>query len=438
VDALIFSKGAIDSLLKIVDHVWIENRIEPLDARWQEQILASHDQLAQDGLRVLGVAYRPLDLDGCTTDPLEQNLTFIGFVGMLDPARPEVQEAIQLCQGAGIRVVMITGDHPLTAHHIASDLGITLQGRLLTGQALARLSAAELADIVETVEVYARVSPEDKLKIVKALQQRGHIVAMTGDGVNDAPALKQADIGVAMGITGTDVSKEAADIVLQDDNFATMVAAVQEGRVIYDNIRKFIQYTLTGNAGQLWLLFLAPFLGMPLPLTPIQILWINLIADGLLAVALSFEPAEPGVMRRPPYPPQESIFARGMGRDILWVGFLLGLVLLGVAYGYWANGLASWQTMVFTTLAFSRIGLSETVRSAYSSVLELGLFSNPRLLGAVALTLTLQMVIIYVPVLQTFFGTLPLSGQEIAIALLLSTLSPLSLELKKQVVRPAR
>lgn len=436
VDALVFSKGAIDSLLTIVDHVWIENRIELLDDRWREQILASHDQLAQDGLRVLGVAYRPQDLAN-STNQLEQNLTFIGFVGMLDPARPEVQEAIKLCQGAGIRVVMITGDHPLTAHHIASDLGITRQGKLLTGQALSRLTAAELAAIVETVEVYARVSPEDKLKIVKALQQLGHVVAMTGDGVNDAPALKQAEIGVAMGITGTDVSKEAADIVLQNDNFATIVAAVQEGRVIYDNIRKFIQYTLTGNAGQLWLLFLAPFLGMPLPLTPIQILWINLIADGLLAVALSFESAEPGIMQRPPYPPRESIFARGLGRDIVWVGLLLGLVLLGVAYGYWANGLGSWQTMVFSTLAFSRIGLAETVRSAYSSVSQLGLLSNSRLLGAVILTLTLQLAIIYLPALQTFFGTIALSRQEIAIALILSTLSPLALELKKQVVRPS-
>ncbi|MEM6256314.1 MAG: calcium-translocating P-type ATPase, PMCA-type [Cyanobacteria bacterium P01_D01_bin.156] len=430
-NAVVFSKGALQSLMPSLDRVWMDNRVQTLTDDLRQRIYKAHDHLADQGLRVLGLAFRPLSAVP-SSEHLEEHLVFLGMVGLMDPARPEVKQAINLCRTAGIQVAMITGDHPLTARHIAQDLGISSH-RLLTGQALSQLPVDRLEETVTKTQLYARVTPEDKLRIVQALQQRGHIVAMTGDGVNDAPALKQADIGVAMGITGTDVAKEAADIVLQDDNFASIVAAVREGRVIYDNIRKFIKYTLAGNVGQLWLLFLAPFLGMPIPLVPIQILWINLIADGLLALALSFEPAEHSVMQRPPHRPNESIFSRGMGADILWIGLLLGIVLILVAYSYWSNENPAWQTMVFTTLAFSRIALSEAVRSSSESLFRIGLFSNPKLLVAVLVTVCLQLVVIYVPACQAFFSTVALSGQELAIALLLGTLSFWAIEVKKAI-----
>ncbi|MEM8612304.1 MAG: cation-translocating P-type ATPase [Cyanobacteria bacterium P01_H01_bin.105] len=430
-NTVVFSKGALHSLMTTIDRVWLDNQVQVLTDELRQRIFAAHDRLANRGLRVLGLAFRPLS--GAPKE-LEHQLVFLGMMGLMDPARPEVKAAIGLCHTAGIQVMMITGDHPLTAQHIAQDLSIG-SNTLLTGQALSKLSGDELETAVTETSVYARVTPEDKLKIVQALQRRGHIVAMTGDGVNDAPALKQADIGVAMGITGTDVAKEAADIVLQDDNFASIVAAIREGRVIYDNIRKFIKYTLAGNVGQLWMLLIAPFLGMPIPLVPIQILWINLIADGLLALALSFEPAEHRVMKRPPYRPNESIFSRGMGTDILWIGMLLGLVLIGVAHSYWSSGSQAWRTMVFTTLAFSRIALSEAVRSSSESLFKIGLLSNIKLLGAVLLTFCLQLVVVYVPACQVFFSTVALSGQEVAIAVLLGTISFWAVEFKKMLSR---
>ncbi|MEM9265156.1 MAG: cation-translocating P-type ATPase [Cyanobacteria bacterium P01_F01_bin.13] len=429
--AAVFSKGALHSLMDTIDRVWLDDQVQVLTDERRQQIYKAHDQLADQGLRVLGVAFRPI---ATVPDKLEQQLVFLGMLGLMDPARPEVKDAIDLCQTAGIQVVMITGDHPLTAQHIAQDLGIA-NGTILTGQDLSTMPVETLETAATKTSVYARVTPEDKLRIVQALQQHGHIVAMTGDGVNDAPALKQADIGVAMGITGTDVAKEAADIVLQDDNFASIVAAVREGRVIYENIRKFIKYTLAGNVGQLWLLLVTPFLGMPIALVPIQILWINLIADGLLALALSFEPAERQVMRRPPHRPNENIFSRGMGTDILWIGLLLGVVLILVAHGYWRADNPAWQTMVFTTLAFSRIALSEGVRSSSESLFRIGLLSNTKLLGAVLLTFCLQLVVIYVPVCQVFFSTVALSGQEIAIALLLGTIIFWAVELKKVLIK---
>ncbi|MGB7443795.1 MAG: cation-translocating P-type ATPase [Coleofasciculaceae cyanobacterium] len=438
--SLSFTKGAIDSILDISDRVWVNDHTEPIDESKRERIRESHDQLAQEGLRVLGVAFRSWESTPSEQgeESLENNLVFIGMVGMIDPARPEVKTAIHTCQAAGIRPVMITGDHPLTAQHIASELGITKNGNLLKGQTLNKMSIEELEEIAESIDVYARVSPEHKLNIVQALQDKGHIVAMTGDGVNDAPALKKADIGVAMGITGTDVAKEASDIVLQDDNFATIVASVEEGRVIYDNIRKFIKYTLTGNGGELWVILLAPFLGMPLPLEPLQILWINLIADGMLALALSVEPAERNVMHRRPYKPNESIFSRGVGRDILWIGLLLGIVLLGVAAGYWFSepgNVRLMQTMVFTTLAFCRITLALAVRSDRDSLFKIGVLSNKPLLGVVLITFALQFAVVYVPFLQDFFETTALSGQHLAISLGLSILVFASVELQKWLMR---
>ena len=282
-----FTKGGVNSLLEVCCQVWLEDHAQPLDKTRRQQILEINQELAQDGHRVLGVAFRLWD--GLPPILQEKNLIFLGIVAMMDPPRPEVKTAIETCLQAGIRPVMITGDQALTARHVAQELGIPYSDRVLGGKELARLSLGELANKVDSTAVYARVSPDQKLKIVEALQNRGEIVAMTGDGVNDAPALKQANIGVAMGITGTDVAKEAADIVLLDDNFATIVAAVEQGRTIFDNIRKFIKYSMTGNASSLWVMVLAPLLSMPLPLFPLQILWINLLADGLLSLALSFE-----------------------------------------------------------------------------------------------------------------------------------------------------
>lgn len=420
-----FTKGAVDGLLNISSHVWVIDHAEPLTPLWRERIQRSNDQLAQNGMRVLGVGFelRQSDQADDPADPLESNLTFVGLIGMIDPARPEVAQAVQTTYSAGVRPLMITGDHPLTALYIARQLGIIRDGRdeVITGHDLATMSMEELKRRLTEVSVFARVSPEHKLKIVQALQEMGHIVAMTGDGVNDAPALKKADIGVAMGITGTDVSKEAADMVLLDDNYATIVAAVEEGRRIYDNIRKFIKYTMTSNAGEIWVMLLAPFLGMPLPLMPLQILWINLVTDGLPGLALSVEPPESNTMRRPPYSPQENIFGRGMARDILWIGLLMGVVSLVMGFWVWSTGHAHWQTMVFTTLTLAQMGNALAIRSDYESLFRLGLRSNPMMLGAVLLTFGLQMMVIYVPFFQNIFNTAALTWDELAISLLAST-----------------
>jgi Ca2+-transporting ATPase len=434
---VVFYKGAVDGLLELTTQVWAGDEAVAMTDELRGRIEAANAELADTGQRVLGVAFRRLSAQPEETDEaeLEQDLTFIGLVGMMDPPRPEVKEAVDICKSAGIRPVMITGDHPLTARHIAQELKIATNGRVMTGQELSQMSIADLEGVVEEVPVYARVSPEHKLKIVQSLQDLGHIVAMTGDGVNDAPALKKADIGVAMGITGTDVAKEAADMVLLDDNFATIVAAVEEGRTIYDNIRKFIKYTLTSNAGELLVMLLAPFLGMPLPLLPLQILWINLVTDGLPGLALTLESAERDAMRRPPYAPQESIFGRGLGRDILWVGLLMALVSLGVGYWGWSSGNPAWQTMVFTTLVLSQLGNAMALRSERDSLFTIGLFSNPAMLGTVLVTFGLQLAAMYVPFLQTIFKTQALSASELAICLVLSTVVFLGVEIEKLLLR---
>ncbi|MGA7954915.1 MAG: cation-translocating P-type ATPase [Gloeobacterales cyanobacterium] len=434
---VVFTKGAVDSLLEVSTRVWVQNRAETLTDEWRARITATNDGFAQEGIRVLGVAFRSLEslsANGAVAS-IEQNLIFIGMVGMIDPARPEVKDAVQTCKHAGIRPVMITGDHPLTAYHIAQELGISNGGRILTGRDLERLSPKELEGLVEDVSVYARVSPEHKLKIVEALQNRGHVVAMTGDGVNDAPALKKADIGIAMGITGTDVAKEASDMVLQDDNFATIVAAVEEGRTIYDNIRKFIKFSIAGNLGKILVVILAPFLGMPLPLLPLQILWLNLLTDGLLGLGLSVEPAERNAMQRPPIARESNIFGDGMGRQIFWVGFLIGLVSLWVGYEAWQSNQPHWQTLVFTTLAFLQIGQALAVRSFRDSVFQIGPWSNKLLLGMVVLVFGLQLAVVYVPFLQDIFTTVPLSTEELAISLGLGTLVFWGVELEKWLIR---
>jgi len=408
-----------------------------MSAVWRRRIEAANRQLAEEGMRVLGLAVRSHGQIPQPAGPesLENELTFIGLVGMVDPARPEVYHAVNTSREAGVRPIMITGDHPLTARYIAKELGISTEKGIITGKELESLSQNELEETVEKVSVFARVSPEHKLKIVQALQNRGQIVAMTGDGVNDAPALKKADIGLAMGITGTDVSKEASDIVLLDDNFATIVAAIEEGRVIYDNIRKFIKYALTSNTGEIWVMLLGPFLGMPLALLPLQILWINLVTDGLPGLALGVEKAERDTMRRPPYPPKESVFARGIGRDILWVGLVIGLLSLGVGYWYWVRDLPTWQTMVFSTLTISEMGYVLAIRSQRDSLFSLGVFSNRLLIGAVLLTTLLQIGVVYVPFLQVIFETVPLTIPDLSICFAASVVLFALVELQKWMLR---
>jgi Ca2+-transporting ATPase len=374
-----FCKGATDSLLDVCDYIWTGEEVLSIDGEMSERVLAANARQAQLGQRVLGVAFRALDdLPAKPTKELiEKELIFVGLVSMIDPPRPEVKNAVSTARTAGVRPVMITGDHPLTAQYIAQDLAITDNDINLTGRDLTQMTVTDLEQVVDDVSVYARVSPEHKLNIVEALQDKGQVVAMTGDGVNDAPALKKADIGVAMGITGTDVSKEAADMVLLDDNFATIVSAIEEGRTIFDNIRKFIKYTLSSNTGELFVMLIAPFLGMPLPMTAAQILWINLVTDGLPGLALAVEESEKGIMQRPPWNPKESIFSRGMGWRIIWIGILMGLISLGIGYIYWLDDPDGvWQTMIFTTLVLAQMGNAMAIRSNTESVFKIGLFSN--------------------------------------------------------------
>lgn len=433
-----FTKGALEALLPRTSSVWVGTAAEPLDERWQARLAAANDDLAQRGMRVLAVAARPIS-ESEVGDPgrFEERLVILGLVGMIDPPRPEVRAAVERCRTASIRPIMITGDHPLTAQAIAQQVGIAADGRVLTGPEIDRLSEQALGEAIEQVSVFARVAPEHKLQIVRALRSRGQIVAMTGDGINDAPALKTADIGVAMGLIGTDVAREAADIVLLDDNFATIVAAVEEGRIIYDNIRKFVRFLMTTNSAELWVMLLGPLIGMPLPLLPLQILWVNLVTDGLPALALSVEPAERDVMRRPPIRPEEGILARGLGLDVLLGGLLMAVIVLGIGYGFWQSGEPHWQTMVFTVLVFAQMANVLAVRSERNSLFQIGLSSNRPLLGAVVLTISLQLVVVYAPVGQAILGTAALPLPELALAALLSTLVFWAAELKKWVRRRA-
>ncbi|NLG27406.1 MAG: cation-translocating P-type ATPase [Chloroflexi bacterium] len=436
-----FTKGSVDGLVGLCDHVLHRGQVEPMTDEWRTRIRGGNDALAGNGMRVLGVAMRPMsELSGpVTEESLEQHLTFVGMTGMIDPPRREVREAVNECRAAGIRPVMITGDHPLTALNVARELGIARADasleRVITGQQLAEMSVEELEAVVEDIPVYARVSPEHKVKIVEALKRRGHFVSMTGDGVNDAPALKRADIGVAMGITGTDVSKEAADMVLLDDNFATIVHAIEEGRTIYENIRRFIRYIVSCNVGEILIMLAAPLLGLPIPLTAVQLLWTNLVTDGLPALALGLEPAAPDTMQRPPNPPDESVLARGLGRYVLLVGILLGAVSLATEFITKDLDHAVWQTMVFTTLGLSQMGNALAVRSDRESVFKLGLLTNKPLLGAIALTVVLQMIVVYVPFMQNIFGTTALNVQQLLTTLGLSAVVFIVVEVAKWIGR---
>jgi Ca2+-transporting ATPase len=431
-----FTKGSPDGLVAISDRVWINDRVEPLTAEWRDRIMQSNNELAQSGMRVLGVAIRSVETT--TVDAsIENGLIFVGLYGMIDPPRAEVKDAVQTCLTAGIRPIMITGDHPLTARQIATELGITQNGRVLTGQEVEKMSEAELQDAVADVSVFARVSPEHKLKIVGALQARGEIASMTGDGVNDAPALKKANIGVAMGITGTDVSKEAADMVLLDDNFATIVAAVEEGRVIFDNIKKFVKFSIAGNVGKIMVALLGPLpmFGLPLPLQPLQLLWLNLLTDGLLGLGMGVEPAEKNVMQRPPVKPSESIFAGGMVGYIALVGVITGAIGLAVGVAYYNSGSPVWQTMIFTVLCFSQIGQAFATRSNTESFFKMKLLGNRLLLGMAGAVALAQLAAIYLPFMNRFIYTLPLSITDLIIAVVASSAVFWAIEIQKFIRR---
>jgi Ca2+-transporting ATPase len=429
------TKGGVDVMLEKAVNVLTERKLAPLDA---DEIIRVNDRMAGDGLRVLAVAARLWNEvpDDLSPENAEQGLTLLGLTGMLDPPREEVRQAVSLCKSAGIRPVMITGDHPLTALSIARRIGIVDDGgAVMTCRDLDRLSLEDFESQVEDIRVYARMIPEQKLKIVRALQDKGQIVAMTGDGVNDAPALKRADIGIAMGITGTDVSKEASHMILLDDNFATIVNAVKEGRMIYDNIRKFIKYLLACNSGEVLTLFLAPILGLPLPLQPIQILWMNLVTDSLPALALAVEPAEGEVMKRPPRDPREGIFAHGLGVFCIWVGLLMAAVCIGVQYTEVKSGNDDWETMVFTVIVWGQLTTALAVRSEKESLFKLGLFTNKAMLGAIVVGVVLQLAVIYVPFLNPIFDTKPLTAGELLLCTALSFIPFVAIELEKFVKR---
>ncbi len=428
------TKGAVDGLLNLATSVWVNDGPEPMTVEWVKRIRQTNDTLAQRGMRVLGVALRPLnDLPDNPDEGIEKELVIVGLIGMIDPPRIAVKPAVQTCKAAGIRPVMITGDHPLTAVAIAHDLEISEQPEAITGEMLNRMSDSELENMVDSVSVFARVSPEDKLRIVNALQRRGQVVAMTGDGVNDSPALKKADIGVAMGITGTDVAKEAANMVLLDDNFATIVAAVEEGRVIYNNILRFIKFSLGGNLGKVLVMLCAPLLGINVALTPLQLLWLNLLTDGLMGLGLGVEPPESDIMRYPPRKPDNPVFDQPLIAHVSWIGILIAFITLALGALYLDPTQPhnnTWQTIIFTTLGFTQIGhalgLRATGRSPFS------LTSNPLMTAVTLATIGLQLFVIYVPFMKQFFGLTPLSLPDLAIAIAAGSLTFVGVQIENR------
>ena len=432
-----FTKGAFDVLSPSISKKYTDDGPSPIDEKEIQELIDTSEKMASDGLRTLAICCRLWkEYPKIVEEELESELTFLGLVGIMDPPREEAKRAVELSKSAGVTPVMITGDHPSTARVIAERLGIMTKDSLeMTGQELEAIDLEDFEDRVQRTSVYARVAPEHKVKIVKALQDRGEIVAMTGDGVNDAPALKRADIGIAMGITGTDVSKEASDMILLDDNFSTIVIASKEGRRIYDNIKRFIKYTMTSNSAEILVMFMAPFLGLPIPLLPIHILWINLVTDGLPGLALAIEPVEKDVMTKPPRRPKESIFSGGMPTHIIWVGLLMAGVSLFSQAWFWNINKEIWQTAIFTVLCISQMGHALAVRSENESIFKQGFLTNKPLLLSVLLTLGLQLAIIYIAPFQNLFSTVALSLNELIFVLALSTVVFFAVEIEKTVKR---
>ena len=412
---VVYAKGAPEVILKRCSHAYENGKRVKLTKERKEKIMATAEVMAEEALRLIACAYKPVKKrnDFKNRSRAESNLTFVSLFGMMDPPRPEAREAVEVCKQAGMDVVMITGDHKATALAVAKELGIMKKGYLaVTGRELSKLSEGQLVRIVEKIRVYARVSPEDKQRIIHALREHDKITAMTGDGVNDAPALKLADIGVAMGITGTDVAKGASDMVLMDDNFATIVSAIEEGRLIYDNIKKTVGYLLSCNVGELLTMLIATMAGLPMPLFPLQILWMNLITDGFPAIALGVDPPTPGIMRKPPRNPHEQIITRESILKIASVGTLMALGTLTIFIFYLSGVNASVEkavTVAFTTIIFYQLFIVFSARSDECTVLRLSPFSNPSLIYTVIISVLLQLVIIYWEPLQPIFHTVPLN-----------------------------
>ncbi len=428
------TKGAVDQLMEITVGVWTEDGIEDLGHEKQEAILEENKNMTRRGMRVLGLGVRFMDSVPEKPGPDdEKDLVFVGLFGIIDPPRKEVKAAVEKCRTAGIRPIMITGDHPLTALNIAQDLGITEGDHVLTGKDLNAMSERELARAVKDTSVFARVTPKHKLKIVAALKENGEICSMTGDGVNDAPALKNADIGVAMGITGTDVTKEASDMVLLDDNYATIVAAVEEGRTIGDNVRRFVKYSIAGNIGKVIVMMFAPVFGISIALMPLQLLWLNLITDGLLGLGMAVEPPEKNTMSRPPRAPDEGVFSRGGVFQVFLVGSVIGAAALGVGAWYYNGSSESmvWQSMIFTLIAFLQVGQALAMRSDRESIFSIGFLTNPLMLWMCLGIAALQIALLYIPFTQTFFKTVALGPMQLVICALFGTAAFITVEIWK-------
>jgi Ca2+-transporting ATPase len=413
-----FMKGAPDIILGLCASIRENGKETPLTPAKRRAVLEANQSMARGALRVLAVAYRPMPRLPETLDPdrVEQRMVFVGLLGMIDPPRPEIKSAIQLARQAGLKTVMVTGDYPETARAVAEQIGLMGSGhRILAGLELDKLSVEGLADVADQVDVYARVSPQNKVQIVEALRSRGHVVAMTGDGVNDAPALKRADIGVAMGITGTDVSKETADMVLTDDNYASIVAAIEEGRIIYSNIRKFVYFLVSCNIGEILIVLLSMLGGLPLPLRPIQLLWLNLVTDGAPALALGLEKGEPDIMQRPPRPAKEPVINRQMVIGVaIQAVVMTAAVMAAFLYGlnHFPGNLAGAQTVAFATIISSELFRAFTSRSERLSIFQLGLFSNRWMLLAVGSSFLLLLGVIYIPFLDPIFNTAMLQARD--------------------------
>jgi Ca2+-transporting ATPase len=441
-----YSKGAPEIVLDACSSMLEYGQMKSLTEKERTRILDGARHMAEDALRVLGMAYKPLQSATTNKNEYEKSMVFVGMVGMIDPPRPEVKEAIKLCEKAGIESIMITGDHKITASAIARELGILKNGIAITGAELDKLSDAEYEKMVGNIEVYARVSPSHKLKVIEAFGKRGDIVAMTGDGINDAPALKKADIGIAMGISGTDVSKEAAAMVLTDDNFASIVAAVEEGRGIFLNIKKYLMFLLSANVGEVLIMFIASLMAMPLPLVAIHLLWVNLTTDGLPALALSVDPKDPDIMERPPRDPKSSIFTKNVLVTIAVIGVIMALTMismflwkLSTETGSWRNAsdllLEEAQTMVLCTMVLFELFTALACRSEIHSYFKIGVFSNKWLIYANLSSLALLLGILYIPTLQNPFHVLPIGLEDWIVILPVSLTGFISVELIKLVFR---